>query len=324
MAHPQSANTTPSTSPAPLSAESFDPAIWADLAPGRRAPLDAVERDEGYLSTPDHQQLYWQSWRDPEAQPRALVALMHGYAEHSARYDHVGIALARVGYQVMAIDARGHGRSTGRRGLVRDFEHYVDDLELLIERATQRWPALPLFVLGHSNGGLISLRLALRKPAAVRAFIISSPLLGVAPDLSPLKQKLGVLASRLLPTLSIPSGLDSAFLSHLPDVIAHHDRDPLNFSTATAGWFSQALDAIKDTRERGAEIEASCLFLVAGDDRVVNAAETESFFHTIGSHDRQLEMLPGLYHEILNEKPWRDLLTQALFFMEARRTPAID
>ncbi|TXD36161.1 lysophospholipase [Lujinxingia vulgaris] len=323
MARPQPA-AAPELTPIRWSSDTFDPNIWEDLAPGRRAPLDAVERDEGYISTPDHQQLYWQTWRAPKVTPRAVVALMHGYAEHSARYDHVGIALARAGYAVMAIDARGHGRSTGRRGHVERFDDYVDDLELLIRRAGQRWPDLPLFVMGHSNGGLIALRLALRKPQNVRAFVITSPLLGVAPDLSPVMQKVGLAAARILPTLTIASGIDPGALTHLKDVIDHHERDPLNFPTATAGWFSEAVGAMKDAHRRAGEVEHPALLLVAGDDRIVNARETERFFHQMGSHDRQLELLPGLYHEVLNEEPWRDLLARALFFMEDRRDPAND
>lgn len=323
MARPQP--TAPSKlSPTRWSAETFDTSIWDDLAPGRRAPLEAVAREEGYLSTPDHQQLYWQSWQDPDAAPRAVVALMHGYAEHSARYDHVGIALARAGYAVMAIDARGHGRSTGRRGYVVNFDDFVDDLELMVRRASQRWPDLPLFVLGHSNGGLISLRLALRKPSHVKAFVFSSPVLGVAPDLSPIKQKVGLLAAKIMPTLSIPSGIDAASLSQLEEVVAQHGRDPLNFPTATAGWFSQMLSAINDLKRRAGELSHPSLMLVAGEDRIVDPKGSERFFHTMGSHDRQLEVLPGLYHEILNEEPWREVLARALFFMEARRDSSTD
>ena len=139
-----------------------------------------MTHDEGFFSSWDGARLLWQSWQAQA--PRGRVLLMHGYGEHSGRYEHVAVGLARAGYDVMAIDARGHGRSEGPRGHVARYDDYVADLDAARAQLVGRWGEShgPLFVLGHSNGGLITLRYALRAPKDVRAFVVTSPLCGIA------------------------------------------------------------------------------------------------------------------------------------------------
>lgn len=297
---------------------------WEDLAPGTPAPEDAVDRDEGYWTTTDNHRLYWQSWFDasPDAEIRGSVALMHGYGEHSARYDHVGVALVRAGYNVMAIDARGHGRSTGRRGHVTRFARYADDLSMLKRRILHRWPDQPLFVLGHSNGGLIALRYALRKPDGIRGFVISSPLCQLAMRVSPVKKVMGNLTSRLLPTLSLPSGLTADMVCQGATVVERYKNDPLVFDTANTRWFTEVHRAMDDLQRRAGELDQPFLFLVAGADSIVDPGATETLFHNLGSHDRELEVFPDLFHEVLNEKPWRTILRRMILWMERHRESA--
>ena len=311
------------SAPPQWTAENLDIADWSDLEPGRPGPADAVDRDQGYWTTTDHQRIYWQAWlgKKDQGPRRATVALMHGYGEHSARYDHVAIALVRAGYDVMAIDARGHGRSTGRRGHVTRFRRYVDDLAMLKRRALDRFPDRPLFVLGHSNGGLISLRYALRKPNGVSGFVVTSPLCQLAMRVSPAKKVLSQLTSRLAPTLSLPSGLKAEMVSQTPAVIDHYSSDPLIFPTANTRWFAEMHQAATDLSRRAQELTQPFLFMVAGDDRIVDPGATEAIFHDLGSLDRELEVFPELYHEVLNEQPWRTILSRIVVWMERHRLP---
>src|SRR5947207_15697829 len=80
----------------------------------------SMRTTEGTFETIDGLTLYEQAWL-PEGTPRAVVVIVHGYAEHSGRYQHVGEALAARGYAVETLDLRGHGRSTGDRAIVRSF-----------------------------------------------------------------------------------------------------------------------------------------------------------------------------------------------------------
>ena len=307
---------------APWSAETLDTEKWSDLAPARPGKRDVVKRDEGYWSTTDHEQLYWQAWFAADEPRRATVALMHGYAEHSARYEHVAIALVRSGYNVIGIDARGHGRSTGHRGHVSRFSRYVDDLALLKRRALDRWPDQPLFLMGHSNGGLITLRYALRKPDGVCGFVVTSPLIQLALRVSAVQNTLGQVTSRLAPKLMLPSEIDAKHLSHVDEVVDRYRQDPLVFDTVNVRWFTEMHETSADLVERADALEQPFLFLVAGSDRVVDARATESLFHKLGSMDRELEVFPDLYHEILNERPWKPILQRVILWMERHRQQA--
>ncbi len=310
-----------STTPSPWTAETLSTDDWDDLAPGRPNPDPDIEREEGYWATPDGEQIYWQCWFDPGGGQRGTVGLTHGYGEHSARYDHVAVALVRSGYNVMAIDVRGHGRSTGRRGFVRRYSRYADDLAILKRRALHRFRDVPLFLFGHSNGGLITLCYALRKPDGVQGFVVTSPLCCVAVKVNPVKSALGRVTSRVVPTLSLPSGLDAAHLSHIEEVVDAYQRDPLVFDIANARWFTEMEQAFADLKSRADALDQPFLFLVAGDDRVVDSGTTEALFHRLGSMDRELEVYPDLYHEILNERSWRTILQRIILWMERHRQP---
>lgn len=309
-------------SPEPLTDEALALQVWDDLAPARPAPREAACRDEGYFRSADREEIYWQTWTDPERPVRGTVALMHGYREHSARYDHVALGLVRTGFRVAAIDARGHGRSTGARGYVDRFDRYVDDFSELKRRLLDRWPDEPLFVLGHSNGGLIALAYALRQPEGVAGFVLSNPMMGLKVEVPVAKEVAGRIASRLTPGLSLPSGLSGEMMSHLPEVIAHYDSDPLNFDAANARWYTESQATSAELYQRAAELEQPFLFLLADADPVVDHEAAVALFHTLGSQDRELEVFEGLRHEILNEAPWREILKQAIRWMDRRRTEA--
>ncbi len=304
----------------PLNRQTLDLSLWDNLEPAARHLPDAVEHHEGFWSTTDGQQIFWQSWETTVTSPRGTVALIHGYHEHSARFHHVASALALVGYHVIAIDLRGHGRSTGRRGYVQQFARYADDLSLLKRRALDRFGDGPLFFLGHSNGGLVTLRYALRKPANITGFILSNPLIELAADVSAIKQGLGRLTGKWVPTLSLPSGVDSAHLSHLNSVVRDYDEDPLVFGEANARWFLEMERASADLKARAADLDQAFLFVLGGDDRIVDAGATEAFFHTLGSMDRELEVYPDLFHELLNERRWTTVLSHIVIWMERHRT----
>src|SRR5690606_19745452 len=99
--------------------------------------------------------IFYRRW-DPEGDPGRIVLIVHGYAEHGGRYAHVAEALKRRGAVVYAVDHHGHGRSEGERALIPDFEKAVDDLHTLAGLARSEHPGLPLLLVGHSMGGLLT------------------------------------------------------------------------------------------------------------------------------------------------------------------------
>ncbi|MEZ4460331.1 MAG: alpha/beta hydrolase [bacterium] len=289
---------------------------FSELAPIVGCPAD-VQHEEGFWRAWDDTELFWQMWTKDD--PTACIALMHGYGEHSTRYHHVGAALARAGFGVMTIDARGHGKSGGVRGHIDAFDHFVRDLDQLITQTQKRF-GKPVFVLGHSNGGLISLRHALTQRADVVGYAVTSPFCGFKVHVPAAKALAGNVMSKLWGTFAIPTGLDAAMLSHRKEVVDLYRNDPLNLTKATARWFTETKHAQADLLARAGTITQPFLFLVAGADELVDPMASEKIYHAMDSMDREYEVFPTLFHEILNEDSWTEHVTHIADWMH-KRTP---
>ncbi|MCW5892164.1 MAG: lysophospholipase [bacterium] len=243
-------------------------------------------------------------WRRaaPHGPPRAVVLVSHGYAEHVGRYDHVVAHLVARGFAVAGVDHRGHGRSAGPRGHCRDLDEMVADLRTLASHAEQWWPGTPRVLLGHSMGGLIGLRYLLAYPETVRAGVLSAPALRV-PDAAPrallaLVRGLG----RVVPRLPLRSRLDQSALARDPAVGAAYVADPLVHRRATAGFVRAMYRAQRDTMARAASLRPPTLVLQGAADRIVLAAGASELASRLGA-PHEAVMLPGFYHELLNEPP---------------------
>ncbi len=224
---------------------------------------------------------------------------MHGYGEHIGRYDHVGSALANAGLSVYGCDLRGHGRSAGPRGHIQHFSQYLDDAEALVSRA--RSSGLPVFVLGHSNGGLIATHHVFEHPVGVAGIVLSSPFFGLKLAVPAIKIAAGRIASRVYPQLKLPSGLHGADVSRDPVVQRDYDNDPLNNKHATARWFTETTAAQQSAYDRAPALTVPCLVLHGGADRIADPARTEAVAARFGSRDKTVAVLPGQFHEIFNE-----------------------
>jgi alpha-beta hydrolase superfamily lysophospholipase len=135
--------------------------------------LAEIRRDEGIFPAKDATKIFWVSAIPAEA--RAHLVLVHGYAEHIGRYGHVMDDFASHGLAVHGFDCRGHGKSEGQRGHVKQFAHYLDDLDLVLERVRVAAGDKKVFLLGHSHGALIATKHALTRHPNAAGLILSSP-----------------------------------------------------------------------------------------------------------------------------------------------------
>jgi acylglycerol lipase len=165
----------------------------------------------------------------PPGEPKAIIVLVHGYGEHAARHRHVIEGLVGRNYGVYGIDHRGHGESEGTRAHVERFEYYVDDLRLLVKRAREAYANSPLFLLGHSMGGLIAVHYALRYQGELTGLALSSAALQVDDNVpAPLKilgRFISMVAPRC-PLMAVNNGAESV-LSRDPAIQEAFDADPL-------------------------------------------------------------------------------------------------
>lgn len=231
-------------------------------------------------------------WWDPAGEAKASVVICHGYAEHSGRYEATASRLAGRGLAVWAIDLCGHGASGGERASVVDVAHLVDDVLHVVERAAAARPDLPVFLLGHSMGGLVSTALAIEHQDRLRGLVLSGAAVsdpaGIEPllDLDPLPEVV----------------LSSELLSRDPKVGERYDADPLNYRGPFRRETLRALTSgARGVRARFATLRLPLLVLHGGDDQIVPAVASEELFAAAASTDKEIGIYPGLRHEILNE-----------------------
>ena len=231
----------------------------------------------------------------PAGDARAAVLLLHGIAEHGGRYEHVGRRLADAGFDVVAVDHRGCGRSGGRRGHVDRWSQFTDDVE--DQLAQIRELGLPTVLLGHSMGGLMATRYCVDTDRPQPDLLVLS---GPALD-AEIATRLRIAApilSRIAPTLEIREDGDPSFLSKDPKVGEVFYADPSRVPYPTARLGHELVTAMQDARSGVANITVPVLVLHGTDDRLVPASASD-IFETIPNAERVL--YEGLRHEVFNE-----------------------
>lgn len=273
--------------------------------------------ETGTLHRPDGTQLFWRAQR-PKKNPKASIIIVHGLAEHSGRYEHVMTRFAESGAGIYALDLRGHGRSSGKRVFIRRFTEYVDDLQALILKAQHAAPEEPVYLVGHSMGGLVVVHHLLEYAGIAKGAILSSPGLDIAVEVPAWKTKIANLATKIYPGLAVPTGISSEWLSRDPEVVNAYERDYLVTHSATAGWFTAFTQAQARAFEKAPEIQVPLLLLSAGADKLVSVAAHERFIEKLGSKDKELKVYPELYHEIFNEPEHVEVLDDAYNWLKSR------
>jgi alpha-beta hydrolase superfamily lysophospholipase len=233
----------------------------------------------------------YHSWQ-PEGDVRGVLLLVHGYAEHGARYAHVAVALNERGFAVYAEDHLGHGRSDGDRALITDFERVVDDLHTLADIARVEHPGSPLAMAGHSMGGLLTARFAERYPAELAGVAFLGAVLG------DWQWARGILS---LPEIPYQEAEYSG-MSRDPETVRHYTEDPLVYH----GQYKRPLleSEIVALDRFNAEIDRvtmPVLFLHGSADPYVPYQDSLHAIERMASEDKTMRVYPGARHELVNE-----------------------
>jgi len=245
-------------------------------------------------------ELYRRSWL-PDDGPAAALAVVHGYGEHGGRYRYLVDAMVPLGYAVHVFDLRGHGRSPGVRGHVDRFADYVDDAGLFVDAVAAEQPGVPLYLLGHSLGGLIATAYAEERPDGLAALILSSPFLRLKLPVGGAKRAAAKVLSRVAPTRDIGNSIPAEELSHEPEVVAAYTGDPLNHHVATARWAAEVLAAQGAALSAAGRLRLPLLVMYAGADKIADPAASRELFAAASSDDKTLRCYEGYYHELFNE-----------------------
>jgi alpha-beta hydrolase superfamily lysophospholipase len=293
-------------------------AAFEARAPRPFAP-HTVERDgvavtESTFQSSDGWVHFERSWQ-PKSDARAVLVVVHGLKDHSARYDGFAIGLAKRGIWVRSYDHRGHGRSDGKPQLVDDFRDFLTDLDSFVRRSKEGHAALPTFVLGHSMGGAIAAGYALDHQQDISGLILSAPAL--ATDAGGGAKFGAHVASALFPGAgAAPLPLEK--FSRSPDVVAAAKSDPL---VAPGDVPARTIAGLLDTMDRIAESRGKLQIPVLGmhgeADEITLPSGTRDFVRGVSSEDRTLWMCPKLVHDLLHEPEGADMADGVARWIEA-------
>jgi len=275
----------------------------------------------------NHQELNWKShdeielfaevWEPQVVAPRAVVCLVHGVGEHVSRYAHVAEAFTKEGFILFGFDLRGHGRSGGARGHIDSIDDYLSEIDLLLRQARLRFPGLPLILYGHSLGGILVLNFTLKRKPDVKGVIATSSGLHTALEKQPVKVLLAKILGSIVPTVSLPSGLDTKALSHDQAVIDTYLKDPLVHDKISLGFGKIMLGVSKWTLENAGQFPVPLLLLHGKSDMIAYPSGSMEVAAAL-KENCTLVLWEDGYHELHNEPEKAEVFKTMTMWMDAR------
>jgi lysophospholipase len=262
---------------------------------------DELVRSEGELPGPGGA-LYFRAVRP--AAPWARLAIVHGYGDHSGRYREFMEWLAATGVGCAAVDLRGQGKAAGRSGFVHHWEDYLDDVDAFLESGAVRelgGAETPLFVLGHSHGGLVVTAATLRSREDVAGYVLSAPFFRNRMRVPLSKVVLSRLVDPVFPWLPVPIGLRDEWMSRDESQVRESGTDPLIVRVATPRWFLGCRRVQEEVFGRAPEFRDPVLVLVGDADPISDPRAVHDFFLNLGSSDKTFRLYPDRLHELLRE-----------------------
>lgn len=246
----------------------------------------------------------------PTGDPKAVVVLVHGLAEHSGRYERTGSLLADAGFHVRSFDLIGAGASGGARWDIDDWDRYHQQIESHVSWARETGHAVVL--MGHSLGGNLALGYATSARPSPDLVVVSAPALGGG---AVWQKALAPAVARLAPGLYMPNGLKGEQLSRDPTVAEAYFDDPLVYTKSTTRLGAAIFKAIDEVGDAAGRLDIPTLVLHGGSDTIV-PPESTAFLADLPTIERRL--YPNLRHEILNEPEGPEIVAEIVTWLNDR------
>ncbi|GAA4749926.1 alpha/beta hydrolase [Sphingomonas daechungensis] len=265
--------------------------------------------------------IFTRHW-EPDGEVRANLVICHGVNSHGGQYIRAAEEFASRGIAVTALDLRGRGKSDGERFYAESVDDYVSDLSLAVELGRSKHPDLPVYLLGHSAGGVTSVSYSLDYQDRIAGLICESFAFRVfAPDFA---LKLLEGASHVAPHAHVLR-LKMEDFSRDPNWVARLNADPLTLDevqpVATVAALARAGERFE--REFG-RITLPVLILHGTADHATRPDGSEQFFREAGSSDKTLKLYDGHYHDLLNDLGREKVLDDIVAWIDARLTAEVD
>ncbi|MBL8953444.1 MAG: lysophospholipase [Myxococcaceae bacterium] len=254
----------------------------------------------------------------PEPQPRASVVVVHGLRDHAVRYQPLADALKAKNMAVYAVDLHGHGRSGGARQRFESIEQLVEDVRQVVKVAKTEHPGVPVFLYGHSLGGLITTTYGLEHPEDLAGFILSAPGIKLKPDVTSGQVSAARFFGAVLPGLPAqPLGPVEDFTSN-PEERVNMTRDPLIvLADLPARSTRAAIDGIEAVQARAEEVKLPMLVMHGDADLITNIDGSRELVKRAASTDKTLVLWEGQHHDLMHEPKHDEVIAKAVEWVEA-------
>ncbi|MBD2358670.1 lysophospholipase [Tolypothrix sp. FACHB-123] len=261
--------------------------------------------------------LYYQAWL-PEGKLKAILVIVHGLGAHSSRFGNIIEQLLPQEYAIYAFDMRGNGRSPGQRGYINSWAEFREDLRIFIELIQNLHPACPIFIMGHSLGGVVVLDYILRHPqaaATLQGAIALAPAIGKV-GVSKFRLFLGKLLSRIWPQFSLSTGIDLSAASRDQKVISAYAADPLRHTLGTARLATEYFATVDWIYAHAGEWQLPLLILHGAADTVALPEGSEIFYQLVTYQDKLRIVYPDAYHELQSDINYPEVMKDLETWLE--------
>lgn len=258
--------------------------------------------------TSDGIDVYAKSWQPDSGDIKGIITLVHGLGEHIERYQHFAEVLTSAQYAILGYDQRGHGQTGGARGHIPNYDIFLDDLSIAIDKTEELLPKAPHFIYGHSMGGGLVTNYLIRKQPKLKAAILSAPYFRLTNPQPAIKLTVGRWTQDLFPKLTLPNGLDPNHLSRDKSEVEKYLNDPLVHDKISAKMGISIVDAGEYALEHANKINIPTLLLHGTGDQITSPKASQRLADK-SEEKVKIQLLPGLYHEINNEPEKEEVLS---------------
>lgn len=246
-----------------------------------------------------------------------VMVLVHGFGEHSGRYkNNVIPMLTTSGFAVVTYDNIGHGKSSGKRGHCQSYTFLLDILSDVIEKAQVFYPNTPLYLYGHSMGGNLVLNYALRRAAKITGIVATSPYLRLAFQPPKWKMLLGKFMLKIMPSITLPSGLDPHGISRILTEVEKYKDDPLVHDKVSPMFSFPIMDAGDWAIENASKLTIDTLLVHGTADQIIDHKATQEFHQN--SNKTTLKLFEGGFHELHYDLCSEEMLTDITSWLKER------
>lgn len=258
------------------------------------------------------------AWQPTRLPIRGVVVVTHGIRDYALRYKRFAEQLAAQGFAVLAQDLRGHAHSGGDRQRFDSMKQMVADTDLVVSKAQKQYPGVPLFVYGHSLGGLITTEYALDHGDKLSGVVLSGAALQRPLSVSSFSVALARLVASIGPGLKVVEVDDHEF-SRDKDVMMALANDPLiRHDKMPAASAVASIDGMEDVQQRMGQLKMPLLIMYGTSDKVNPIEGSQTLLSGAGSRDKTLKTYAGMYHDMMNEPEHDQVAADVISWLTAR------